>query len=121
MSATQRIATANDAFRRNMFVKIELGKTETQRPNGIITVSAGVHHLPPDDKARVLVAVKNFNDFNADNNPYGEREFGSIELAGIPPVFWRIAYYEDETMQFGAEAPEVQCFRLLSIYLAEEH
>lgn len=115
----QTIQAQNDAFRRGMFVNLD--KPNKAKPAGRYAVSAGVHALPPDDKALVLAAVRNFDNFTEDNDPYGEHEFGNIELPNIPKVFWRIDYYADKNMKWGAENPEESCYRLLTIYLASEH
>ncbi|MDE0636191.1 MAG: DUF3768 domain-containing protein [Candidatus Poribacteria bacterium] len=91
----QTIQAQNDAFRRGMFVNLD--KPNKAKPAGCYAVSAGVHALPPDEKAQVLAAVRNFNNFTEDNDPCGEHEFGNIELPNIPEVFWRIDYYADGT------------------------
>lgn len=107
----------NDAFRQALFTKLDAPKRELQ---GMYNVTRGVHHLPPDAKLRILHAVRNYNDFTKDNDPYGEHDFGVIQLPNLPKVYWRIAYYEDATMQWGAEAPAEKCFRVLTILLADE-
>ncbi len=45
-------------------------------------MTQGVDALPIDTKARMLLAVQSFNNFDADNDPHGEHDFGSFELAG---------------------------------------
>jgi Protein of unknown function (DUF3768) len=42
-------------------------------------------------------------DFNTNNDPYGEHDFGSFELAG-EKFFWKIDYY-DSLCEFGSEDP----------------
>jgi hypothetical protein len=39
--------------------------------------------------------VKNFDDFNEDNDPYGEHDFGSFNHKG-EEIFWKIDDYEGE-------------------------
>lgn len=56
-----------------------------------------------------------------DNDPYGERDFGSIELEG-ERYFWKIDYY-DRTLRFGAEDPAdtSETMRVLTLMHASEY
>ena len=119
MTTTEAIQAGNDALRHNLF---EEGKVTR------VVLTAGVHNLLPDDKARVLLAVKSYNNFTPDNDPHGEHEFGVIELEGIQKVFWKIDYFEDESMEFDAnstfgeaESDFINAYRLLTILLADEY
>ena len=47
--------------------------------------------------------MRTFTDFTPDNDPYGEHDFGSFELANHK-FFWKIDYY-DKTMTYGSEDP----------------
>ena len=109
----------NDAFRQGMFVN--LNAPNAAKPAGKYVVTSGVHNLPSDDKMRVLAAVRNYNDFNKDCDPYGEHDMGVIELPSIPKVFFRIDYFADSDMAWGAENPAESCFRVLTIMLADEY
>ena len=62
-----------------------------------------------------------FDDFNADNDPHGELDFGSFELEG-EKVFWKIDYY-DLAGEFGSEDPTdpKKTLRVLTVMLAEEY
>ena len=44
-----------------------------------------------------------FDDFNEDNDPHREHDFGSFELEG-EKLFWKIDYY-DLAGDFGSEDP----------------
>ena len=107
MSA-EKIRTLNDAFRTTM-------------TGGRVLLTAGVDALPSDVKAIVIRRVATFSDFNADNDPHGEHDFGSFELTGRK-LFWKIDYY-DAAMQFGSEDPasSEKTSRVLTIMLAEEY
>jgi hypothetical protein len=72
-------------------------------------------------KADALMRVQSFSDFNADNDPHGEHDFGSFELAD-EKFFWKIDYY-DRDMMFGSEDPAdpEKTTRVLTIMLAEEY
>jgi hypothetical protein len=81
----------------------------------------GFRSLPQDVQSEIREKVEIFNDFNPDNDPYRERNFGSIRHAGVH-VFWKIDYYDRE-MKYGSEDPAdpKQTTRVLTVMLAEEY
>ena len=62
-----------------------------------------------------------FSDFDADNDPHKEHDFGSFTLAGRK-FFFKLDYY-DLAMEFGSEDPAdpSKTTRVLTIMLAEEY
>jgi hypothetical protein len=66
-------------------------------------------------------AVRAFNGFSPDNDPYGERDFGAFELMG-EKLFWKIDYY-DPTLTWGSDDPSdpEKTVRVLTVMLAEEY
>jgi hypothetical protein len=90
LSQADRIRVLNDNF-RSTFV------------GGQVVMTRGVADLPLDVKARLILAVQSFSNFTKDNDPHGEHDFGSIEIAG-EKYFWKIDYYDPE-MCFGSEDP----------------
>ena len=55
-------------------------------------MTQGVAELNLGEKARVLLAVQSFAHFDAGDDPYGEHDFGSFELAG-ETYFFKVDYY----------------------------
>ena len=104
----ERIRELNDRFRMTM-------------TGGRVLMTAGVNALPSDVKAMVVRRVATFSDFNADNDPHGEHDFGNFELAGRK-FFFKIDYF-DANMEFGSEDPAdpAKTTRMLTIMLAEEY
>ena len=84
------IATLNDNFR----------KTFT---GGQVLLTAGIAAMSSEDKANIVSMVQNFNDFNEDNDPYGEHDFGSFDYKG-EKILWKIDYY-DLNNQYHSENP----------------
>jgi hypothetical protein len=76
-----RIRQLNDAFRRTF-------------AGGRVVLTSGVDALPDLIKARALQLVRIFDDFSEDNDPHGEHDFGSFELANFT-FFWKIDYYAE--------------------------
>ena len=105
---TERIRELNDEFR-------------TTFAGGTVTMTAGVYALPDMVKAAALQEAAQFNDFNDDNDPYGEHDFGSFELCNRK-FFWKIDYY-DPSMGQGSEDPSdpKKTTRVMTLMLAEEY
>lgn len=103
-----KIRKLNDAFRSTF-------------SGGRVLTTTGIASLPKDVRAEILERVRTFADFNKDNDPYGERDFGSIDIDGTT-VFWKIDYY-DADQQYGSEDPAnpSKTTRVLTIMLAEEY
>ena len=120
MTTLEAIRRENDQLRIDLFL--------SPRSRGKVCITRGIDSLPDDDKARVLVAVRNFKDFNEDNDPHKEHDFGAVALSGIPKVFWKIDYYENESMDFdpdstfgGEKSDFINAYRVLTILLASEY
>jgi len=107
MSA-EKIRALNDAFRTTM-------------TGGRVMMTAGVDALPSDLKAVVIRRVATFSDFNPDNDPHGEHDFGNFTLA-CRKFFFKIDAY-DASIRFGSDDPTdaSKTTRVLTIMLAEEY
>lgn len=105
-----RIASLNDALRRNLF-------------HGPVLVSAGIEQLPHTDKRAVLEKVRDDDDFTADNDPSGRHDSGTVEYRGIK-VTWIIASsnigFRDADSNPGSNDPNF-INRVLIVQLAEEN
>ena len=103
-----RIRELNDAFR-------------TTFAGGQVMFTAGVNALPLEVKMPVMGRVMTFSDFTPENDPHGEHDFGSFELAGHK-FFFKIDYY-DATLEYGSEDPSdpAKTTRVLTIMLATEY
>ena len=66
-------------------------------------MTAGVYALPDMIKAAALQKAATFDQFNENNDPHGEHDFGSFDLCGRK-FFWKVDYF-DRAMQFGSEDP----------------
>ena len=103
-----RIRDMNDNFRRTFI-------------GGVVTVTQGVDALCREVKSEVMRRVRTFDHFNTDNDPHGEHDFGSFDLAG-DKFFWKIDYY-DPTLESGSEDPTdpTKTTRVLTLMLAAEY
>lgn len=88
---------------------------------GEIFVARGIQAQQESFKQRLIMAVRSFDDFSADNDPYKEHDFWSVALDGHKSYF-KIDYY-DKNRQFGSEEPSNPSVtsRVMTIMLAEEY
>ena len=98
-----KIAAVNDTFRRSM--------------QGC-KVTKGVAVMG-EDVNEILVKVRDFAEFNEDNDPYGEHDFGSFTVGGVK-IFWKIDYY-DENLEKWCDPLSPDCNRVLTIMRADEY
>ena len=122
---TARIARLNDLARSAIGVAC----------TAVATV--GFRSLPTSDQSRVRELIETYDAFTEDNDPHGERDFGTIYQLGDgrwtterprlsdderERVFWKLDYY-DRQMQFASDDatnPAVTR-RVLTIMLAQEY
>lgn len=102
------IARLNDLFRRNL-------------SGGKVVMTSGVQALGREKLPDLLTAVRCFAQFDQNNDPHNEHDFGRIEIDGHE-LFWKIDYY-DQTLTFHSPdaADPSQTIRVLTIMLAEEY
>ena len=110
MSNIARIRTLNDVFRRSA--------SGPQLVSGQLVVTRGVLERGEDFLARAILAVRSYAEFSADNDPYGEHDFGSFALQS-EKLFWKIDLYEDPNVKDTVGSPVIT--RVMTIMLADEY
>lgn len=106
------VAELNDTFRKSVL--------RTQQPNGKACITPGIQALGSMAQAYIFQLVINHSRFPEGNDPYGEHDFGVIEVIDLPKIYWKIDYYSDADMEYGTE-DKINCYRVLVIMLAEEY
>jgi hypothetical protein len=103
-----RISELNDSLRRTF-------------SGGKVVMTDGVAALPERELAQLLEKVRRFEQFTPDNDPHGEHDFGSVELAG-QTYFFKLDYYARD-MDGGSEDPAdpTKTTRVLTIMRADEY
>lgn len=88
----------------------------------VVMMTSGVASLNPVISQSILKTVQRFDDFNADNDPYGEHDFGAFRHPVAGKIFWKIDYY-DRDLKFGAADPADadNTRRVLTVMLASEY
>jgi len=104
----ERIRTLNDRLRRT-------------HVGGRILMTQGVMSMGPEGVVRTMLAIAKADDFNEDNDPYGEHDFGAVTVSG-QRVFWKIDYYDQSLSSQAVDPTDAkECVRVLTIMLAEEY
>lgn len=105
---TQCIKRLNDAFRKSL-------------QGGKVMLTSGVKALPKGIVAQAYSRLRSYDDFTPDNDPFGEHEFGSFELAGRK-FFWKIEPF-DTQMRYASKDPSdpKKTIRVLTLMLANHN
>lgn len=84
-------------------------------------MTRGVRTLPDFDAYELYCAIGRYDQFDSDNDPYGERDFGAFQLFGAK-LMWKIDYY-DLNLEFRSEDPADAdvTVRVLTAMLASEY
>ncbi len=98
----------NDAFRQTL-------------QGGTVVMTSGIVALGSESQAKILAAIQEFKDFDDGNDPWGEHDFGSVEIDG-ERVFFKIDYY-DLTRAMHSEDPAdpSKTERVMTVMLASEY
>jgi hypothetical protein len=103
-----RIRMLNDAFRRSFM-------------GGTVVVTAGFESLSADRRHTILARIRAFDQFNEENDPHGEHDFGLIEDGDVR-CFWKIDYYDtDMELMSPDPADSTVTTRVLTVMLIDEY
>ncbi len=107
-SHTAVLGCSSPASKTEMFDDDTIARAAHRRPQrqvpqepgdrGRTFMTAGVNTKGPEFVAKALIKVIAFDDFNADNDPHHEHDFGSFELEG-EKLFSKIDLYERELVK----------------------
>jgi len=110
------IAALNDQFRSDP------GKYQKHR----VVMTASVAALYQSYRDSLMRQVRAFSDFNEENDPFNEHDFGSIDFLNTK-YFWKIDYYDRKSFltdtQYGSDDPanDDVTTRVLTVMEASEY
>lgn len=106
-SKVDRIRVVNDTLRQTGIG----GKT---------FVTRSIADLDDETQYRIMKAVRNFDDFTEDNDPYGEHDCAIVSFEGYRVMF-KIDYYAPDRMH-GSEDPADpnKTVRVMTVMFPEE-
>lgn len=87
---------------------------------GTVMITQGVRAITGFDPETLAAELASYNDFDPDNDPHGERDFGCMTLWGHD-LLWKVDYYDHE-LKFGSDNPADPdvTYRVLTVLLARE-
>jgi uncharacterized protein DUF3768 len=86
-----------------------------------VVITPAVQELSDDEKAQLLGAVRQFDRFDADNDPHHEHDFGAIDLHG-QKWFWKFDYYAPDLLMGSDDPADTdKTHRVLTIMHASEY
>lgn len=105
---TAKVRELNDKFRHSL-------------RGGRLLITRGLLETAGGSITDLLDAVRRFDAFDEDNDPYREHDFGSLSWRG-ERIFWKIDYY-DATMCYSSSDPTNPSIttRVLTVMLASEY
>ena len=105
---TDRIRALNDSFR-------------TSLSGGSVMVTRAVAALGAETQREILAALRRYDEFDSDNDPYGEHDFGRITVQGHEILF-KIDYYDrDLALHSPDPSDPAVTHRVLTVMLAADY
>lgn len=113
---TMAIAQQNDQFRKAM-----VEGTDLLTPKGRYMLTRSVADQGPDFELAAIRAVAEDTTFTEDNDPHGDRTFGTVEVMGTK-LFWKIDLY-DTSYEWASPEPAAKDLtrRVLTIMLPSDY
>jgi hypothetical protein len=103
-----RIRALNDELRRSL-------------AGGVLVMTRGIIALGRTKQIAILDAVAAFDGFDADNDPYGEGDFGAFQVEG-ERLFFKIDYFDRGLTAHSPDPADPSItIRVLTTMLAEEY
>ena len=115
---TQQIAELNDEVRQRCLI---WGPGHQKVPCQIM-MTRGIAELGPEAQHAIMKLVRDYDDFTADNDPYGERAFGAFAY-DAETILWKIDYYDKHNTARASKDPAdvERTIRVLTIMLFDEY
>jgi len=106
------IAKRNDNFRNLVLQKaLDYGKAVISRTFNV---------LDEELKQEAYEKIREFTDFNEDNDPYNEHEFGKLSISNGDNLYWKIDYYADSNCELGT-LHKAEAYLVLTIMILEDY
>lgn len=88
---------------------------------GEVMITQGIQSLGAAFRAACIDAIRAYDEFTPENDPYGEHDFGLLTVLG-QRVYWKIDYY-DTALRYASPDPSdpTVTTRVLTILLASEY
>lgn len=108
-------------FRLKRIVRLNDALRHGQGTHSTVVATAGIRQYGETYLARVSHAVATFDQFNEENDPRGEHDFGAITIDNVE-LFWKVDYFD---LDLNAQSPDKAnpdiTHRVLTIMFANEY
>lgn len=102
------IRDLNDRFRRSL-------------TGGTLVLTAGIVALGAETQDRIIAAVRTFDTFDSGNDPWGEHDFGALDVDSHR-VFFKLDYYDLARAMHSPDPTDASVTeRVMTIMLADEY
>ena len=89
--------------------------------NGTVAITANLAALGEPFVSRCLKAVRNFTDFDAQNDPYGEHDMAFLTV-DEQDIFWKIDYFDRHLQMHSPDPSDAGVTRrVLTVGLADDY
>ena len=115
---SEKIAKLNDQLRSGIGYPFSFANEQKDQ----FVLTQGIMDSFKDGEITTLFHdIKTFDNFNNDNDPYQERDFGSLTAKGRK-IFWKIDYYDNNLEYLSPDNtnPEVTK-RVMTVMLSDEY
>ena len=115
---SEKIAVLNDQLRSGIGYPFSFANGQKDQ----FVLTQGIMDSFNDGEITTLFHdIKTFNTFTVDNDPYQERDFGTLKAKGRT-VFWKIDYYDNNLEYHSPDNtnPEVTK-RVMTVMLSSEY
>lgn len=112
-------ATFNEVPRAETIARLN-DQLRKKGMGGTIVITQNVMRISGFDAVALAAALANYDEFDSDNDPHGERDFGDLTFFGNNLLF-KIDYY-DLSMEFGSDDPADPdaTHRVLTVMMASD-
>ena len=114
---SEKVAKLNDALRQSLgspFVAVN--------PRNQVVTTQGIWDCFDNEQiGSIFQDIKSFDNFTEGDDPYGERDFGSLKRKGRT-IFWKIDYYDNDMKYHSPDNTDPEkTKRVLTVMLASEY
>ena len=115
---SEKIAVLNDQLRSSIGYPFN---TLIDTSNQFVITQGIMDSFNDGEITTLFHDIKTFNTFTVDNDPYQERDFGSLKAKGRS-IFWKIDYYDNNLEYHSPDNtnPEVTK-RVMTVMLSSEY
>ena len=101
-------------------IRVLNDRLRCEMPHGSVMITRAVAQLDNDMLREIASAIKAFEQFGPGNDPWGEHDFGQVEIDG-EAYFWKIDAY-DLSLEFASPdaTEEAVTRRILTIMTAHD-